>query len=233
MDAITTSEAAKCRRPRAAAGGDPVLCCEILERGNDERRRLELFIARGFLRAYGAVVAHFADQLVALRRPGESWSWYAAFGYTLAGADRLFVEQYLDVSSEHAISARLGIAIERSDVVEVGNLAASLPGAARAAVVCMGALLPALRRRWVVCTATRALRNCFARLDIGMVELGRAEAARLPDGGACWGSYYTHDPRVIAVNAPLALLRLASRAENRTIRSHEPALSLAALGAGG
>ena len=50
----------------------------------------------------------------------------------------------------------------------------------------------------MVFTATRELRNSFRRLGLNPLRLARADPARLPDGGANWGSYYEHDPLVMA-----------------------------------
>jgi hypothetical protein len=66
-------------------------------------------------------------------------------------------------------------------------------------------LIPLLARHlhrlgyeWVVVTATRELRNAFARMGLKPLELAPADPARLPDGGARWGRYYANDPIVVA-----------------------------------
>jgi hypothetical protein len=51
---------------------------------------------------------------------------------------------------------------------------------------------------WVVFTATRELRNAFARMGLTPLELAPADPARLPDRGARWGRYYANDPIVVA-----------------------------------
>ena len=47
-------------------------------------------------------------------------------------------------------------------------------------------------------TATRPLRGLLRRNGIQMLELGRAERSRVDDPDI-WGSYFDHDPRIVAV----------------------------------
>jgi hypothetical protein len=182
---------------------------EILESGHPDRASLQHFIAETYLRAYGARIQHFAQYLVGLRRPGAGW--VAGVGYTLAGPDALFVEQYLDQPIQVEMAARMGAPIRRDQIVEVGNLAAAGAGAARNVIVRMTALLHRLSRSWVVFTSTRALLNSFARLEINPVRIARADPGRLPDGGESWGSYYDSEPCVMAASIPMGYVRLFSR----------------------
>ncbi|RPI39170.1 MAG: hypothetical protein EHM59_22400 [Betaproteobacteria bacterium] len=204
---VSVSELGSYRQPRGRASGLQGQL-RTLPRGHRERSSLERFIAASYARVYGAEVVHFADHLVGL--PGACDAWAAGVGYTLAGADRLFVEQYLDRPVEAVIAASLGAAIDRAQVVEVGNLAASTAGAARRLIVCMTALLHRLQRTWVVFTSTRSLLNSFAKLEIAPIVLAKADPARLPDGGRSWGTYYATHPQVMTANVPLGFIRLAT-----------------------
>jgi hypothetical protein len=87
--------------------------------------------------------------------------------------------------------------VSRSQVAEVGNLAAGAAGMGRSFIPALGRHLHALGYRWVAFTATRGLRNAFRRLALEPLELGPALASRLPDRGAAWGTYYAHDPSVM------------------------------------
>ena len=92
---------------------------------------------------------------------------------------------------------------------EVGNLAATSIGMARTLIPLLASHLHRLRYEWVVFTATRELRNTFARLGLRPLAVATAEPSRLADGGATWGSYYAMDPVLMAgrishgVRAPL------------------------------
>ena len=61
-----------------------------------------------------------------------------------------------------------------------------------------GRHLVELDYQWVVFTATREVRNLLRRLSYPAHVLGPAACERLPDRGAAWGSYYAHDPSVMA-----------------------------------
>lgn len=181
-------------------------------RGHADRIALERFIAERYARAYKARVTHFADNLVGLRSAAGPWT--AAVGFTVAGRNRLFVEQYLEVPVEEEVSLHANVRVERRRIVEVGNLAAPRPGAARDVIVCMTRLLHELGRSWVVLTGTRTLLNSFARLGIQTIELAPARPSRLADRGASWGSYYACDPRVIAADISLGYRQVAALEEH-------------------
>ncbi len=159
-----------------------------------ERAALECFIAERFHDAYGAQVSHFCDHLVGMRGPQDLWR--AAAGFTAAAGARLFLEQYLDAPVEAVLARASGRRVERDWIAEVGNLAAA-PGLLRELIPALGAYLHQLGYRWVVFTATRELHNAFRRVRLEPLELAPARAARLPDGGAAWGSYYDHAPKVM------------------------------------
>ena len=178
----------------APGTGVPVL--EVVGQGHPARASLECFIAACFLRSYGALISHFADTLLGLR--GADGEWLAALGYSMPTCRETFIEQYLDVPLERAVAETLGERVERASVAEVGNMAATSPG--------MGRLLIALATRhlhdagfeFVVFTATRALSNSFARLGLRPCPVAPADPARLRDGDENWGSYYHHNPVVMA-----------------------------------
>jgi len=178
----------------------------ILGRADPARSGLERFIAERYECVYGAHIAHFAEHLAGL--PDAHQGWLAAVGYTLASGQPMFLEQYLDQPVEKAIEQALGAAVARQQIVEVGNLAARTPGAARRVIRSMTALLHRMGRTWVVFTSTRSLLNSFARLGIEPIVLAPADPRRLPDAGRCWGSYYATRPHVMTANIPLGLIHL-------------------------
>jgi hypothetical protein len=182
---------------------------EQLARNHPRRTCLERFIAEVYLRRYGARINHFAEQLIAFQ--DEAGNWLAAAGYTPATDAPLFVEQYLDVPVEEALTARIGAPVARHQVVEAGNLAAVGPGAARNMIVALAVLLHRLQLGWVVLTGTRTLRNAFFRLGLVPLALVHASPQRLPDRGSSWGSYYQMDPTVVAADITAGFLSLQAR----------------------
>ena len=169
---------------------------EPMHTTHPQRRSFEVFIAERFSRAYGARLAHFLPHLLGVK--DGLGRWQAAAGYAAAGAQGLFLEQYLDQPIEHALGEEVGRPIQRNSIVEVGNLAAVSAGMARALIPQLARHLHRMGYRWVAFTATRALRNSFQRLGLRPLLLAEADPARLSDRGASWGSYYDQDPRVMA-----------------------------------
>jgi hypothetical protein len=188
---------------RAAPARAPQARLEPLHRTHPQRRAFEDFIAARFAKAYGARLTHFLPHLLGVK--DGLGRWQAAAGYAAAGAQPLFLEQYLDQPVEQALAAALGAPIARGSVVEVGNLAANSAGMARALIPKLARHLHRLGYRWVAFTATRALRNSFHRLGLKPVPIAAADPARLADGGAHWGSYYDQDPVVVAGKISLGL----------------------------
>jgi hypothetical protein len=99
---------------------------------------------------------------------------------------------------EKALAALLGERVPRGGIVEVGNLVSAGAGAARRFLPALGRHLASLGHRWVVFTATREVRELLQRLSYPVHLLAPARPERLPDRGAAWGSYYAHDPSVMA-----------------------------------
>jgi hypothetical protein len=162
----------------------------------DTRSELERFIAERFRAAYGAQVAHFCRHLLGTR--DAAGAWQAAAGYSAAAEGGLYLEHYLDRPVEAVLAEALGVPVPRERIVEVGNLASAARGFG-------GHFLPALRRhlldrgyRWAVFTATREVRGILRHLAFEARLLAPAAPGRLPDGGAGWGTYYAHDPSVMA-----------------------------------
>lgn len=192
--------AAPGRRSAGALPARPTPQTVAIHVGTDEARRLaERFIHRCFAAAYDADVRHFMPMLLSLRDPQAQLQ--GVLGFRPANGSRLFLEQYLDATIEQALTARLGRAIVRDSIIEVGNLATALPGGARWLIAALTAYLKGAGYRWAVFTAVPALSNSFARLGIELVTLAAADKARLlPAEQALWGRYYDTGPIVVAAN---------------------------------
>jgi hypothetical protein len=96
------------------------------------------------------------------------------------------------------IAGRLGIAVARAGVVEVGNLAATHAGGARWLITALTAYLHARGAEWVVFTAVSSVRNAFLRLGLEPVALAPAPPHRLGAAAGEWGRYYDGAPVVMA-----------------------------------
>jgi Thermostable hemolysin len=174
-----------------------------------ERASLEDFIRTVFEKAYGAKVRHFARVLLGVR--GTDGEWAAALGYTPAEGNELFVENYGGGSVEEQVSQKLDTPVMRDQIVEVGNLAARSPGAARQLIAGAIKYLYEAGFCWVIFTGTRALLNSFSRLDLRPIPLATANPARLSDQGRSWGSYYDTQPQIMAGSILLGYVSMGAR----------------------
>ena len=160
------------------------------------RRAVESFIFRQFRLKHGASIRHFMPYLISLEemRGGV----LSAAGFRPACENRLFLEKYLDIPVEKAISLHTSEQIERLSVIEVGNLASDCPGSSRLLIMAMTYLFNQQGFEWVTMTGTNDLINIFRNLQLNIFFLGRADAKRLANEQNDWGRYYTHNPQVMA-----------------------------------
>lgn len=157
------------------------------------RARLETCIARKFDSQYGAKIQHFLPYLLSLN---DSTQLDAVVGIRLAAESPLFLEQYLNTRIEQSISRAVGRPVDRGQVVEIGNLAAAVPGTASLLFVLLAIVLDRAGVRWVACTATPQVQGMFDRLNFATHTLCRAEATALEDSDQEWGDYYDSLPKV-------------------------------------
>lgn len=170
------------------------------------RRRLEAFIRAVYAKCYRARLRHFAPTLAAWEDQGEI---LAAAGYRSA-AEPLFLERYLDVPIEVAVAPSRPV--PRSQVVEVGNFASARAGEGRRLLLALGAHLATQDVQWVAGTVTAELRQLVVRLGLGVIALAPARGERLGAELTRWGSYFDHEPIVVAGHLPAALNTLRQRA---------------------
>lgn len=172
---------------------------DLTECRNEDRAEVEAFIRETFSLAYAANVRSFMPRLLAVcRKDGDL---LAAFGVRSARNEKLFLENYLDHPVEEEIEKKVGVKLDRSKIVEIGNLAAIYPGGVRWMIVALTVMLYEEGYEWVVFTGTSTLRNGFNRLGLHPVEICPARAERLGrEEQARWGSYYDHNPVVMFGN---------------------------------
>lgn len=184
---------------------------ELTVHGRDDPHRgaVENFIRAVYARHYGAQVLHFAPVLVGLREHGEL---LAAAGYRNAAHGPLFLERYLPAPVDTLLADHVdGAPPARERIAEVGHLAARRSGEGRRLIRLLAPHLAAQGFEWVVGTVTQELRSTLLRLGIAPLILGAADPAALGDEAALWGSYYEHQPLVLA--GPLRRYAAHRRAE--------------------
>ena len=125
----------------------------------------------------------------------------------MAGQQKLFLEQYLDLPIEQHIQNQSGLTIDRSQIAEVGNLATTHAGGARLLIRLVTQHLFALDTPWVVFTATQSLINSFHKMGLDPVWLADANASRVANPDA-WGNYYLSNPVVVLGNVAQGFAKL-------------------------
>ncbi|HEY0887702.1 MAG TPA: thermostable hemolysin [Ramlibacter sp.] len=174
--------------------------------GDRDRPQVEEFIAGVFARRFGATVTGFAPVLVTLRDATDG-AIVAAAGYRAAAGAPLFLESYLGAPVESVLARHVHAGPARREVVEIGHLSGVRAGAGRQLMVRLGEHLAHQGFRWIVCTLTQELRHLLPRLGITPLALAKADAGALEGDAAAWGSYYEHDPVVLAGDLAPALRR--------------------------
>lgn len=181
------------------------------------RTHLEHHIHATYAQVYGANVKEFMPTLVVLQ--SANGNLLGVMGLRAADHGPLFLEAYLDHPVEQAIALHSGGRVERKQIVELGNLAAGSPGAARLLVMALNAFLQGAGFEWVCFTAVPALKNAFRRLDLGLLELAPADPRRLGPAARDWGSYYEGRPTVVAGNVPYGFGRLDTLMNGEYVQS--------------
>lgn len=181
----------------ARIGREQPLSLHLAQPASPRRAGLESFIRARFAEQHGARVRHFMPCLLGLE--DGVGQLLGAVGLRSGASGPLFLERYLSQPAEAVIAHQHGNhPPRREQIVEVGNLAASSPGAARLLIVALTDLLVAMGFRWVAFTGTPTLLNSFQRLGLTPLPLGPANQACMGDELADWGSYYDNQPQVMA-----------------------------------
>lgn len=163
-----------------------------------DRADIEQFIAAVFFQVCGAKVHLFLPTLMSLR--DLDGKLIAACGIRNAGAERLYLENYLDQPVEQVLSERVGSTVLRSDIVEIGNYSVAEMGISRKLSAAIFDQLHATSKQWAVFTAVQLVRNALLKLDIIPEILCDADIKHLPLAEQSeWGSYYEQNPQVMAI----------------------------------
>lgn len=165
------------------------------------RARVEHEIRTTYWEQFQARLARLPSTLIA--SVSASGIVECAAGVRFSGCefpDRdFFSECYLDLPVEIALQYRFGRSVQRRRVIEVCNLAGRKPGRSQWFIASFIEFANSAEFDWVIFTATKSLRALLERGGVRMTQLARAERFRVSNPSD-WGSYYEHDPRVMAVH---------------------------------
>ena len=196
--------------PISRIPGDPEpLVPVLIDPLHPERCSSEEFVRATFARSYGARLSSFYPLLLGIRRrPGV---YEAVAGIRPAGGEALFLEHYLDSPVERLLG------VDRSRIVEIGNLSPAGAGQARWLICMISAFLTGAGFFSVVFTAVPKLSNAFRRMGLPLRRLGDARPDRLPVGVAeDWGTYYESRPAVFSGDLDLGFRAFAPVVKSRT-----------------
>ncbi len=186
------------------------LSFDLVQPQSAERDELEMSIKTRFERTYGAQLRQFLPNLLRL---GVAEALGAVVGIQPASSAELFLEQYLEQPIEQAIAQTFQTPVDRAQVVEIGNLAANVPGQAYALFAVLATVLSCAGYRWVACTATPQVEAMLGKMSFSSRTLCSADASCLQEGSSDWGDYYASKPRVIVGDVRLAAAQVAKQPE--------------------
>jgi hypothetical protein len=172
---------------------------ELIDIDHPRRIEAEQFIAQRFFDNHGARISVFMSILMVHFDADDQIC--AALGIRSATDGPLFLEYYLDMPVEQAISWDADSRqpdLKREQIVEIGNLASTDRTASRWLFYRLAHQLASWNFECVVFTGGTSLNRMFARMGIETVCLARALQSRLPGDQQTWGGYYEDDPRVMS-----------------------------------
>jgi hypothetical protein len=192
---------------RRASPAAPDLSIGLVTQHSAERQELESGITSKFESAYGAQLSHFLPNLMRL---GIATELGAVIGIRTAHDGPLFLEQYTDRPIEQLVAGAFETPVDRDQVVEIGNLAADVPGLAYTLFAVLATVLNAAGYRWVACTATPQVEAMLTRMNFSSQTICSADPSRLEEDSADWGDYYRSRPNVIIGDVREAAAQVAS-----------------------
>ena len=182
---------------------------QIIDQHHNYRDEVQSYIQEKFQQSYGAVVNEFLDYLLSMNCPA---GLSGVAGISMAADKVLFLEQYFDAPVEVELSQALGKKVERSAIVEIGNLVATTRGASVALFVILASTLYRAGYEHMVFTASGQLSSQFKKLGFETSAIKAANPECLSDNSLSdWGSYYDSEPEVLVGNLQEAMELISSR----------------------
>lgn len=182
---------------------DGRLQLHLLDSGAEARQRAQDFIAQAYQRVFAAELRCFYPSVITLHDVDDNL--LGAAGARYGEGQTLFLEQYLDAPAEQLIGQQTADIVDRAKLVEIGNLSVARPAMTYPFMGMIGSWLQDYDVDWLVFALTRSLRRLFHRAGAEMLDLGPARPERLKPSANRWGSYYEHDPCIMAVRLSAGL----------------------------
>ncbi|MDW6094632.1 thermostable hemolysin [Vibrio rhizosphaerae] len=187
-----------------AALRDSSMTLEMIGETHPMRYQIERYVAERYSYAFDANIEQFMPLFLALLHGEEIQS---ICGYRSASEAPLFLEQYLDCTAEKAVSEAFAQTIERSTLIEFGQLASFSKGVSPFHFYLIAQRLVEMGYQWCICTVTDPLYALMKRLGLNPVVVAQADAQRV-NNAEQWGRYYQLRPRIVAGDLQQSLAHL-------------------------
>jgi hypothetical protein len=171
------------------------------------KTQVEELIADKYYKEHNAILTEFMPRILEVYRGDVP---LGAVGIRSGSTIPLFLEQYSDVPVEELIKQAREHPINRTRIVEVGNLAVSQKGIGRLLITVLAKCLQQAGYQWMVFTATPEVEKMINRLGYQPQKLIRAQGNRLLSNSEQWGDYYKQLPVVMACNLAQGMLATGS-----------------------
>jgi hypothetical protein len=172
------------------------LAFHLVDQHSPKRSAHEAYIAQRFSQQYGATVRDFLPYFISL---SNGQDLCASVGLQAAAKRALFLEQYLNMPVQQAISSVFLCPIDRAKIIEIGNLVATRSGSSYFLFAAMTQVLHEAGFQWLIFTATHQVKKIINKMGFNPIELCEADANKLSNKSN-WGSYYENNPSVLAGN---------------------------------
>lgn len=171
------------------------------------RPEVERLIEDVYSRVYGgSIKEHYPILLSACDDAGRVM---AAVGLRDADREPLFLERYLNAPIQTVMTSVFGKDIDRRHIVEIGNLVSLHSGVSIHVFGAVAICLKQLGYTHAAVTATSSLHRSLIRLGIAACVVADADAERLADKGANWGTYYECKPKILVASVDAATTAFA------------------------
>ena len=159
-----------------------------------KRNEIEQFIKKGFSKRYQARVSVTMPHLLALC----NGTYKAALGIR-SGEDGLFIEQYISGLIEQQ-PVFVENNITRKDIVEIGHLFSNNQRFTIPLFMITAVSLFYMNYKYMVFSGTEKVINLMVKSGVHCTHLCDAHENKIESSTDEWSSYYTTNPKVIAVS---------------------------------
>jgi len=177
---------------------------QLAELGSVHRNDIEAFIRKGFYNTYQAKVSISTPHLLAL----SNGNYKAALGIR-NGHDDLFIEQYLSTPIEQQSIFGLN-KVKREDIVELSHLFSNAKRFTIPLFMVTAVSLFCLNYKYLVFSGTQQVIDLITHSGVPTTFISNAEQHKIQNSTDDWGSYYSTNPKIIAVSL-LEVMSLISK----------------------